>query len=92
MKVLLSPFLGDHEVEVLDYLSGKISCDFRFFNEYRLSTLKTFPNNGEYRVDNIDVTIQNLGETCVHGGSIVKKVSITLDGSEQNVKLFFKNV
>lgn len=92
MKVLLSPFLNEQEVDILDYLSEKISCDFRFFNEYRLSTLKTFPNNGEYHVKDVFIKIENLGETCVQNGSIFKKVTITIDGSEENVNSFFKDV
>ena len=65
MKLITGPFLDDHTQELLYYLSGKIHTDTRYFNEYRLSSLKTFPDNGEYTVDNLKIRIENIGEHVV---------------------------
>lgn len=92
MKLITGPFLDDHIQELLYYLSEKIHTETRYFNEYRLSSLKTFPDNGEYTVDDLKIKIENLGEHFVQNGNVLKKASITLEGSEHDIEDLCKKI
>lgn len=92
MKLILNPFLDGHSQELLSYISEKTYSDHRYFCEYRLSTLKTFPDNGTYNVENVIVNITKLGEFLVHNGTVMKQVCITLDGTHEDINELLKNV
>lgn len=92
MKLILNPFLDEHSQELLSYISEKTESDHRYFCEYRLSTLKTFPDNGTYNVENVIVNITKLGEILVQNGTVMKQVCITLDGTQEDINELLKNV
>ena len=92
MRLILGPFLDDQSQELLNYISDKIECNQRYFCEYRLSTLKTFPDNGNYNVDNVNINIEKMGETVVQNGSVLKKVDIILDGTDEDINKLLETV
>ena len=92
MKLILGPFLDDQSQELLTYVSEKIESEQRYFCEYRLSTLKTFPDNGTYDVENVTVVVTKLGDIYCQNDTIMKQVSITLDGSDEDINKLLKNI
>lgn len=92
MKLILNPFLDEQTQELLSYISEKTESEQRYFCEYRLSTLKTFPDNGTYNVENVSIKITNLGEILVQNGTVMKQVYITMDGTDDDINELLKNI
>lgn len=91
MKLILNPFLDEQSQDLLSYVSEKVDCEQKYFREYRLSTLKTFPDNGDYNVDNVNISVTNLGEILVQNGTVMKQVKIVLTGTREDINTLMKN-
>ena len=88
MFLHFGPFLNEKTQLILDYISDKVHSDHRFFGDYKLSKLYTYPDNGEYTVEGVKITVANLGKYEIQNGMIIEMCSIILEG---DVTDFIKN-